>query len=198
VQGAYIGKSEFDKGQVRKQEQAQTTANLAALVCTNYTSDDLPFGFAGTGNVNLAAQFANIGSITGTITGTRKGVVDTVELKETSSTLVWAGASYFGALRVADNGYTGGWKTVFRFPDGERINFPQDQQMLSPLVKKTLDGFDIRFGRFDGIYPGKPLVPQGLHPIYVVQTNERGAQIDNRLEPTGFSLKICGKPAGTP
>jgi hypothetical protein len=200
AQGAYIGKSEFDKFQARPQMQAQDQAKATgpALVCTNYASDSLPFGFPGTGNIDLAARFTTIETITGTIMGTRAGVPSTLDISDSNKSLFWTGSSYFGASRAAANGYTGGWKTLFRYSDGETMAVPKDQQISSPQVKRTLDAFDIRFGRFDGIHPGKVTVPQGLHPLYVVQANERGNEIENRLEPTGFSLQICGKPLNAP
>jgi hypothetical protein len=199
AQGTYIGKTELDKNQARQEEKAQAAVDQGVLVCRTYISDDMPFGFIGTEGVNLGTTFASIESITGSIIGKRKGgITSTLDLDTSNPALMWVGSNYYGKSRDDSNGYTGGWKTFARFKDGEKIVVNPEIGLDTPQAKRVLDTFDIRFGRFDGIHPGKSIVPLGIHPLYVVQKNEIGIEIENRLEPTSFTLKICGKPAGTP
>ncbi len=158
--------------------QAQAPVITAPLVCQTFVSNGNPYGYVGVANVDLGSVFTSIDTIEGMISGNRTNGAATISLPKTAPTGMWGNQGYFSPPW----GSTGGWKSYIGYLGG---TYPGVPLMM-------MDVIDVRFGRDDGIHPGKATVPQGVQGLYVVQRNQTG-HAPLKLNITGFNLKICGK-----
>ncbi len=160
--------------------QAQTPqTNAAGQICQTFISNATPYGYVGVDNVDLGAVFDSIDTISGTIGGTRTTGASTLTIPASPPVGKWRNQGY----KVPAWGPTGGWTSYTEYLGGAPSGTAQMQT----------DVIDVRFGRDDGINPGKTMVPQGVHGLYVVQRNETG-HAPLKLNIQNFNLTICGKP----
>ncbi len=160
--------------------QAQSPQmNAAGQVCQTFVSNAMPYGYVGVDNVNLGAVFSSIDTINGMISGTRTTGASTMTIPASPPAGKWRNQGY----KVPAWGPTGGWTSYTEYLGGAPSG--------TPLMQT--DVIDVRFGRDDGINPGKAQVPQGVQGLYVVQRNQTG-HAPLKLAIQKFTLTICGAP----